>query len=173
MTAIGTALTSTSRSQEPTGFLNRTIEVEGVPHRYQVYVPAEYTRERRWPVILFLHGSGERGTDGLLQTSIGLGEGIRRHAERWPAIVVFPQAPPAHRWHGRVAHLALAALDRTVREFSIDPDRVYLVGLSAGGTSPTARPSVSPAWWPSAAGCSPPPSGASRPCRPRAARCIP
>jgi predicted peptidase len=133
VTAVSTALTSTTRSQEPTGFLNRTIVVEGVPHRYQVYLPAEYTRARRWPVILFLHGSGERGTDGLLQTSIGLGEGIRRHAERWPAIVVFPQAPPEHRWHGRIAHLALAALDRTVREFSTDADRVYLVGLSAGG----------------------------------------
>lgn len=102
-------------------------------HRYQVYVPAEYTPVRRWPVILFLHGSGERGTDGLLQTSVGLGEGIRRHAARWPAIVVFPQAPPEHRWHGPVAHLALATLDRTLREFSTDPDRVYLVGFSAGG----------------------------------------
>jgi predicted peptidase len=133
VTAVGTALTSTARSQEPTGFLNRTIEVEGVRYRYQVYVPADYTRARRWPVILFLHGSGERGSDGILQTSIGLGEGIRRHAERWPAIVVFPQAPLDHRWHGRVAHLALATLDRTVRELSTDPNRVYLVGLSAGG----------------------------------------
>jgi predicted peptidase len=133
VTAVSTALTSTTRSQEPTGFLNRAIEVEGVSYRYQVYVPADYPRARRWPVILFLHGSGERGRDGILQTSVGLGEGIRRHAERWPAIVVFPQAPPEHRWHGKVAHLALATLDRTIREFKTDPDRVYLVGLSAGG----------------------------------------
>ena len=133
MAAAGAGLASTARSQEPTGFLNRTIAVDGLTHRYQVYVPAEYSRATRWPVILFLHGSAERGTDGLLQTSIGLGDGIRRHAVRWPAIVVFPQAPPAHRWHGKVAHLALATLDRTLREFSTDPDRVYLVGLSAGG----------------------------------------
>jgi predicted peptidase len=70
--AVSTALTSTARSQEPTGFLNRTIEVAGVSHRYQAYVPAECSRARRWPVILFLR-SGERGTDGLLQTSLGLG----------------------------------------------------------------------------------------------------
>jgi predicted peptidase len=133
VTAVSTAFTSTTRSQEPTGFLNRAIEVEGVSYRYQVYVPADYPRARRWPVILFLHGSGERGRDGILQTSVGLGEGIRRHAERWPAIVVFPQAPPEHRWHGKTAHLALATLDRTIREFKTDPDRVYLVGLSAGG----------------------------------------
>lgn len=101
-------------------------------HRYQVYVPVDYSRARRWPVILFLHGSGEQGTDGLLQTGVGLGEAIRRHAERWPAVVVFPQAPPAHRWHGKVAHLALATLDKTLQEFTTDADRIYLVGFSAG-----------------------------------------
>ena len=55
-------MASTTRAQEPTGFLNRARE--GVSHRYQVYVPAGYTA-------------------GILQTSIGLGEGIRRHAEGW------------------------------------------------------------------------------------------
>jgi predicted peptidase len=131
--AVSAGFTLSARGQEPTGFLNRTIALDGVSRRYQVYVPAEYSRASRWPVILFLHGSGERGTDGLLQTAVGLGEGIRRYAERWPAIVVFPQAPPGHRWHGKVAHLALATLDRTLREFSTDSNRVYLVGLSAGG----------------------------------------
>lgn len=133
MAAVSAGFTPSTRGQEPTGFLNRTIALDGVSRRYQVYVPAEYSRASRWPVILFLHGSGERGTDGLLQTAVGLGEGIRRYAERWPAIVVFPQAPPGHRWHGKVAHLALATLDRTLREFSTDSNRVYLVGLSAGG----------------------------------------
>lgn len=133
MATVTAGLTSSARAQEPTGFLNRAVAVDGIGHRYQVYVPAEYTRARRWPVILFLHGSGERGTDGLLQTGAGLGEAIRRHAARWPAIVVFPQAPPEHRWHGKIAHLALATLDRTLQEFSTDADRVYLVGLSAGG----------------------------------------
>lgn len=133
MAAVGGGLTSSAPAQEPTGFLNRAVAVDGVSHRYQVYVPADYSRARRWPVILFLHGSGERGTDGLLQTEVGLGEGIRRHAGRWPAIVVFPQAPPDQRWHGKVAHLALATLDQALQEFSTDADRVYLVGVSAGG----------------------------------------
>jgi poly(3-hydroxybutyrate) depolymerase len=64
---------------------------------------------------------------------VGLGQGIRRHAGRWPVIGVFPQAPPEHRWHGKVAHLALATLDHTLQEFSTDADRVYLAGISAGG----------------------------------------
>ena len=132
MAAATAWLTSSGRAQEPTGFLNRAVTVDGVSHRYQVYVPAEYSRARRWPVILFLHGSGERGTDGLRQTDVGLGEAIRRHADRWPAVVIFPQAPPEYRWHGKVAHLALATLDRTLRELTTDADRVYLVGVSAG-----------------------------------------
>jgi len=131
--AVTAGLTSSAGSQEPTGFLNRAVTVDGVSRRYQVYLPAEYSRSRRWPVILFLHGSGERGSDGLLQTAVGLGGGIRRHAARWPAIVVFPRAPLERRWHGKVAHLALATLDHTLRAFSTDADRVYLVGISAGG----------------------------------------
>ena len=48
-------------AQSPeTGFLNRTAAVGGQTYRYQVYVPANYATNRSWPVILFLHGAGER-----------------------------------------------------------------------------------------------------------------
>jgi predicted peptidase len=61
-----------------TGFLDRTVSVNGALHRYQLYIPADYRASPRpWPVILFLHGAGERGADGLLQTSVGLGSAIR------------------------------------------------------------------------------------------------
>src|ERR1044071_1140702 len=52
-----------------TGFLDRTVAVGGQSYRYQVYVPADYPAKAAWPVILFLHGSGERGADGLMQTT--------------------------------------------------------------------------------------------------------
>jgi predicted peptidase len=116
-----------------TGFLNRQVAVEGTSYRYQVYVPPSYTPSQRWPVILFLHGGGERGTDGLLQTQVGLGAALRKDAERFPAIVVFPQVPPDSFWVGTPARVAMAALDRAVEEFRTDPDRVYLTGLSIGG----------------------------------------
>ena len=76
-----------------TGFLNRSFNLEGVEYRYQVFVPRQYKPSVQWPVVLALHGAGERGTDGLIQTEVGLGRAIRRHAERFPAIVVFPQVP--------------------------------------------------------------------------------
>jgi predicted peptidase len=116
-----------------TGFLNRTLSLDGATHRYQVYVPAAYASRDHWPVILFLHGAGERGVDGLLQTQVGLGAAIRRFADRYPAIVVFPQAPPDGNWQGGSARMALAALDRALSEFRTDRSRVYLTGLSMGG----------------------------------------
>lgn len=116
-----------------TGFLNRSLTLGSDVYRYQVYVPADYSRERAWPVVLFMHGSGEEGLDGLLQTEVGLGSAIRRFAGRFPAIVIFPQTRPGAAWAGTQADMALAALDRTQREFSTDVSRVYLTGLSRGG----------------------------------------
>jgi len=120
-------------ARRETGFLDRSLRVDGASHRYQVYVPVEYDKSRRWPVILFLHGSGERGADERLQTEVGLGSALRRFPDRYPAIVVFPQAPADERWPGPASRIALAALEQTTKEFKIDPDRAYLVGISMGG----------------------------------------
>jgi predicted peptidase len=116
-----------------TGFLDRSIAVGATDYPYQVYVPRAYDPSRRWPAVLFLHGAGERGSDGLLQTEVGIGPAIRRYPSRFPAIVVMPQAPEDTRWSIAPGDAALAALDKTVSEFSIDPNRIYLTGLSMGG----------------------------------------
>ena len=63
-----------------TGFLDRSITVGGRSYHYQVYVPADYGSKSNWPAILFLHGAGERGNDGLLQTAVGLGAAILSRA---------------------------------------------------------------------------------------------
>lgn len=94
-----------------TGFLDRVVTVDGARYPYQVYVPSNYDDTHEWPVILFLHGAGERGSDGLLQTTVGIGPAIRRNPERFPAIVVMPQAPLESFWGGPPGDAALAALD--------------------------------------------------------------
>ena len=76
------------------GFLTKSFEVEGEEHLYSAYVPYDYDPAKRWPLILFLHGMGERGRDGLIQTEVGIGTAIRRRSERFPCIVVMPQCPP-------------------------------------------------------------------------------
>jgi predicted peptidase len=135
LTAILTLAPSHVPAQRAeTGFLDRTVTVGGTRHRYQVYVPAGYVGStQRWPVILFLHGGGERGSDGLLQTNVGLPSAIRNAPARYPAIVVMPQVPRDSVWLGAPAQTAMAALDQTLAEFRTDPERVYLTGLSMGG----------------------------------------
>lgn len=130
---VGESSAGTGAPRIETGFLDRVVVDGEVTRRYQVYVPRDYAPDRRWPVILSLHGGGEAGNDGLVQTEVGLGTAIRRHAARWPAIVVFPQLRPGTRWNGPDAAWALAALAQTEREFATDPARVYLTGLSRGG----------------------------------------
>jgi poly(3-hydroxybutyrate) depolymerase len=118
-----------------TGFLNRQIVVNGSLHRYMVYVPESWNPQARWPVILFLHGSGERGIEGMDQIQIGLPAAIRVHPERWPFIVVMPQVPfNHHHWTDpEMMQTAIASLDAEMKEFHGDRDRTYLTGLSLGG----------------------------------------
>jgi acetyl esterase/lipase len=124
------------RPAQETGFLNRTVVSHGASYRFQVYLPAEFGREerRQWPAILFLHGRGERGSEGMWQTQIGLPQALRDHPERWPYVVVMPQCPLGNFWTDQeMLEMAMAALDQETAEFHLDPERTYLTGLSMGG----------------------------------------
>lgn len=114
-------------------FMKRTVMVDGEKRTYQVFVPASHGTKRPLPIVLFLHGSGERGSDGENQLNAGLGPYVRAHANDFPAIVVFPQAPENGEWMGKNVNMALAALDAATEEFNGDPKRTYLTGLSMGG----------------------------------------
>ena len=120
---------------QDTGFLNRRSS-QRRRHRFQVYLPEEWRRDDRklWPVILFLHGRGERGSEGMWQTQIGLPMALRDHPDRWPFVVVMPQCSQASYWTDpEMLAMAMAALDRETEEFHGDPERTYLTGLSLGG----------------------------------------
>jgi acetyl esterase/lipase len=117
-----------------TGFLNRRITLRGITYKFMVYLPQEYDPHRKWPVILFLHGMGERGSDGETEANTGLPAAIRNHPERWPFVVVMPQLPFNHHfWPDTdMMAMAIAELDQSSREFHGDPDRTALVGISLG-----------------------------------------
>jgi poly(3-hydroxybutyrate) depolymerase len=137
--AASSAVGSNHHHADPpqeTGFLNRKVEVNGVSYRFMVYLPEEYRRDdgKLWPVILFLHGRGERGSEGMWQTQVGLPSEVRDHPERWPFVIVIPQCPiPAHWTDPPMLAMAMAALDQEQTEFHGDPDHIYLTGLSLGG----------------------------------------
>ena len=121
---------------QETGFLNRKVQVNGATYRFQVYLPEEWRRDdhKQWPVILFLHGRGERGSEGMWQTQIGLPLAVRDHPERWPFVIVMPQCPQTNYWtDAETLAMAMAALDQETAEFHCDPERTYLTGLSLGG----------------------------------------
>lgn len=127
------AIPATAR-QTATGFLDRTVASGGVTYRYQVFLPADFSAKKSWPVILFLHGAGERGSDGLLQTDVGIGHAIRLDASRFPFVVVMPQCGKDKIWgEPDMQAQALAALGASIKEFHGDRKHVYLTGLSMGG----------------------------------------
>jgi predicted esterase len=121
---------------QDTGFLNRTIELHGIVYHFQIYLPEQWRRDDRkpWPVILFLHGRGERGSEGMWQTQVGLPQAVRDHPERWPFVIIMPQCPLPSFWTDpEMMAMAMATLDRETAEFHLDPQHTYLTGLSMGG----------------------------------------
>lgn len=120
------------RAGIPTGFINRFIEVDGRERAYVVYVPRQYDPEKAWPLVVFLHGAGERGSDGLAQTEVGIGRAIRKHPAWFPCLVLMPQCPERMWWDGAKKDVE-RMLEKTLREYNIDRSRMYLTGLSMGG----------------------------------------
>ena len=125
-----------SKRHLPAGFITRTLhnEENNQDYKYAIFVPPQHKLDpqHRWPVILFLHGSGECGEDGIRQTTVGLPVFISQHATQFPFIVVMPQAH-AMWFRGAEAHTAWRAMAETIRDFPVDLDRVYITGLSMGG----------------------------------------
>lgn len=105
--------------------------VSVMPYPYMDFRPAGYedNPETRYPLLLYLHGAGERGTDfkGVLRH--GPHKFLSGHPE-FQFITIGPQCAPGDYWE---ADDVLAVLDDVQSRFRIDPKRVYLTGLSMGG----------------------------------------
>jgi len=98
---------------------------------YLLFLPQDYAAgsDQRWPLILFLHGSGERGTNLWLVAKHGPPK-IDTTETNFPFIVVSPQCPIGKIWSD---DLVLALLDEIETKYQVDANRVYLTGLSMGG----------------------------------------
>jgi predicted peptidase len=98
---------------------------------YLLFLPQDYdaSSDQRWPLILFLHGAGERGTNLWLVAKHGPPK-IDTAQTNFPFIVVSPQCPEGKIWSN---DLLLALLDEIENKYAVDTHRIYLTGLSMGG----------------------------------------
>jgi predicted peptidase len=100
---------------------------------YLLHLPLDYSRRSKvkFPLIFFLHGSGERGSNVNEVKKHGIAKIVERDAA-FPFIAVSPQCPEGQDWFMQ-ADALLMLLDEVKRKYAVDPARVYLTGLSMGG----------------------------------------
>lgn len=121
--------------EEPKGTFSayqfRTTRPAVTKLNYLLHLPEGYDADadKRWPVILFLHGAGERGGE-LEKVFVHGPPKLARKDPKFPFIVIAPQTPAGGRWH---ASQLIALLNNVTSDHAADPKRVYLTGLSMGG----------------------------------------
>ena len=149
------ALGTTSNAYEYTDlidvFAEKTYSDGENELNYRIYVPEDYA-ETRYPVILFLHGSGQRGDDNVAQLSGGLVPWMfcdSNFYQTYPAIVIAPQCPENEQWvntpwsdgsysigdipESQAMSLTFALTEQVVADYNADSERVSVTGMSMGG----------------------------------------
>lgn len=125
------------------------FEQGGTRLPYRLLRPLQVEPGRRYPLVVFLHGMGERGNDNDRQLTHGLAEFVRDDRRtKYPCFVVAPQCPDDQMWVNLPARdaphamaeqptgpmrLTMELVTSLTRELPIDPKRLYVVGLSMGG----------------------------------------
>lgn len=117
----------------PRGFLLKSLTVGGKEIDYSVYIPKSYDPDRPIPLVVYLNGMGECGTDGLRPVRIGVGGAVLRDPDKWPFIVLFPQKQSRESMWIDEEPMLMAVLGKTRGEQNIDRSRIYLTGASQGG----------------------------------------
>lgn len=100
---------------------------------YLLWLPADYKKDKnkKFPLLIFLHGSGERGDNLEKVKTHGPPSLVDKPAD-FPFILVSPQCAEGTRWMWKVDELQ-AMLEEIISKYRIDSDRIYLTGLSMGG----------------------------------------
>lgn len=114
------------------------VHESGREMRYLVWLPDGYgeDRDRRYPLIYFLHGSGDDDYDSTFVAAFGLPAMLvlEEQPENFEFVVIAPQAEPGTTWYSEgQPEVVDALLQEMLDTYLVDPDRVYLTGLSMGG----------------------------------------
>jgi predicted peptidase len=134
------------------------VNAKGDTLRYRLLLPPGYDASKKWPLVLFLHGAGERGSDNAKQLVHGA-KLFAAYRDTFPAVVVFPQCPATDFWAnvkieqqlqpdstykrqfifqeggepGKAMGLLLEWLPQLEKDYAINPAQRYVMGLSMGG----------------------------------------
>jgi predicted peptidase len=128
LTPVGSASGSDAEVQR------KTVLVDGTSYGFQVFIPAKLAGRQNLPVIVFLHGIGQRGTGGVVPTEGTSGSLVRHYLEQVPAIIVLPQCSPGKYWSdAEMDRMVMKEIDEAVDEYKADRSRIYLTGVSMGG----------------------------------------
>ena len=133
-------------------FLKKEFVFKGDTLKYRVLFPENYDRTRQYPLVLFLHGSGERGSDNEKQLTHGAALfADEENRKDYPSIVIFPQCPQEDFWVEREKidfeniefpkkpkitkslYLVKKLLDSYKKTEAVDDHKIYVMGLSMGG----------------------------------------
>ncbi len=141
-----------SPAAAPGGFQARQFtDAAGQTHAFWVFVPSPAANPAgtQPPVMLFLHGSGERGTNAVDPLLTGIASAVWKRKAKFPFVVVIPQSQPGGSWvvNGPDAQRALGMLRQVQAEFGTDPARVVLTGLSMGGSGAWSIAAQDPSAW--------------------------
>lgn len=150
-----TLVATTALPQEATPpvaekFESRTFTgVDGETLGYRLFKPANYDAKQKYPLVLFLHGAGERGSNNIMQLKHGMKVFTSDAFQaKHPCFIVAPQVPQNQKWSdvnwaeltnalpdkpSRSMALAMGALDSLQKQFSMDAKRLYITGISMGG----------------------------------------
>lgn len=118
-------------------FLYGTSDGGNPPLPFRYFVPPGYDDAVAYPLILFLHGSGERGSNNESQLNNDANGAMRLldddNLALQPVFMVAPQCPTNGWWSGATLETAISLVDQMAAQYHVDPDRIYLTGLSMGG----------------------------------------
>jgi predicted peptidase len=132
--------TEHNHDSKVSGFLAMTVSNGEQDQPAALYVPRDYDDSKEWPLIVFLHGAGERGDDGWFQMAVGIGEQVMEHPDRFPCLVYMPQCPKSWSWGSRAnrnrpdaSAFVTDGIEQIISKYNINEDAISLTGLSMGG----------------------------------------
>lgn len=146
--------TTGNADDAPGRYYDRVVRDGSGEQKYVVFIPTAYRSDKPSPVILSLHGAGERGKDNRLPLTCGLAPFVQARVKTFPFLVIFPQCELSE---GRILESwnkdqpggrdALLVLDDARKHYNFDPKRVVLTGWSMGGYGAWSLGIAEPSRW--------------------------